>query len=134
MLVYNKPKIFLKGGYFMGIYGMGIIGACMFVGCFLGNCLGNALGLGSDVGGVGFAMVIFIILQVYLQKSGKKLNAKTEGGIEFVSALYIPIVVAMTMNQDVYSALASGLVPIIAGLLAVFISLALIPVIGKLAK
>jgi malonate transporter MadL subunit len=91
-------------------------------------------GLGSDVGGVGFAMVIFILIQVYLQKSGKSLDKKTEGGIQFVSAMYIPVVVAMSMNQDVYSALASGLVPLVAGLLAVVIPLALIPVLRKLAK
>ena len=60
----------------MGIYGLGIIAACMFAGCFLGNLLGAALGLGSDVGGVGFAMVIFILIQVYLQKSGKSLDKK----------------------------------------------------------
>ena len=40
----------------------------------------------------------------------------------------------MSMNQDVYSALASGLVPLVAGLLAVIIPLALIPVLKKLAK
>ena len=57
-----------------------------------------------------------------------------EGGIQFVSAMYIPVVVAMSMNQDVYSALASGLVPLVAGLLAVVIPLALIPVLRKLAK
>ncbi|MBE6129470.1 MAG: malonate transporter [Erysipelotrichaceae bacterium] len=118
----------------MGIFGLGIIAACMFAGCFLGNLLGAALGLGSDVGGVGFAMVIFILIQVYLQKSGKSLDKKTEGGIQFVSAMYIPVVVAMSMNQDVYSALASGLVPLVAGLLAVIIPLALIPVLRKLAK
>ncbi|MBR2551649.1 MAG: malonate transporter subunit MadL [Erysipelotrichaceae bacterium] len=118
----------------MGIYGLGIIGACMFAGCFLGNLLGAALGLNSDVGGVGFAMVFFILIQVYLAKTGKKLNPKTEGGIEFISALYIPVVVAMSMNQDVYSAVASGLVPIISGILAVIIPLLTIPLISKLAK
>ncbi len=118
----------------MGIYGLGIIAACMFAGCYLGNLLGAALGLNSDVGGVGFAMVIFILLQVYLQKSGKSLHPKTEGGIQFISALYIPVVVAMSMNQDVYSALASGLIPLISGLVAVIIPLCLIPVLKKLAK
>ncbi len=118
----------------MGIYGMGIIGAVMFGGCFLGNLLGKAVGLNSDVGGVGFAMVLFILIQFYLQKTGKKLNKKTEGGIEFISALYIPIVVAMSMNQDVYSALKAGIVPILAGAVATILSLLLIPVLGKLAK
>ena len=118
----------------MGIFGLGIIATCMFIGCYLGNLLGAALGLNSDVGGVGFAMVIFILIQVYLRKTGKELHPQTEGGIKFISALYIPVVVAMSMNQDVYSALASGLVPLIAGLAATTIPIGLIPVLRKLAK
>lgn len=115
----------------MGIYGMGIVGAFMFVGCFLGNLLGNALGLNSDVGGVGFSMVLFIIFQIMMEKKGKSLHKATEGGIEFVSALYIPIVVAMSMNQDVYSALSSGLIPLISGTVAVVLSLLALPVLKK---
>ena len=118
----------------MGIFGLGIIATCMFIGCYLGNLLGAALGLNSDVGGVGFAMVIFILIQVYLRKTNKTLNPQKEGGIKFISALYIPVVVAMSMNQDVYSALASGFVPLIAVLVSVVIPIALIPVLSKLAK
>ena len=118
----------------MGIYGFGIIGACMLAGCFLGNLLGAALGLNSDVGGVGFAMVLFIVIQLYLQKTGKSLQKQTIRGIKIVSGMYIPIVVAMSMNQDVFSALASGLIPLIAGLAAVIIPLCLIPLLGKLTK
>lgn len=115
----------------MGVYGFGLIGAFMFLGCFLGNLLGNALGLGSDVGGVGFSMVFLILYQIWLEKKGKKLHKATEGGIQFLSGLYIPVVVAMSMNQDVFSALAHGLVPVLSGALAVVVSLLAIPLIYK---
>ena len=116
----------------MGVYGFGLIGTFMFLGCFLGNLLGNALGLGSDVGGVGFSMVFLILFQLWLEKKGKTLHKATEGGIQFLSALYIPVVVAMSMNQDVFSALAHGLVPVLSGALAVVISLLAIPLIHRL--
>ena len=45
--------------------------------------LGAALGLDSDVGGVGFAMVLIVALCAYLEKTGKGLNKKTEAGIQF---------------------------------------------------
>ena len=116
----------------MGVYGFGLIGAFMFLGCFLGNLLGNALGLGSDVGGVGFSMVFLILFQIWLEKKGKTLSKATEGGIQFLSGLYIPVTVAMSMNQDVFSALAHGLVPVISGTLAVVLGLLAIPVLHKL--
>lgn len=116
----------------MGVYGFGLIGAFMFAGCFLGNLLGNALGLGSDVGGVGFSMVFLILFQIWLEKKGKTLHKATEGGIRFLSGLYIPVVVAMSMNQDVFSALAHGLVPVLSGTLAVVISLLVIPLVHQL--
>ena len=116
----------------MGVYGFGLIGAFMFAGCLLGNLLGNALGLGSDVGGVGFSMVFLILFQIWLEKKGKTLNKATEGGIQFLSGLSSPVVVAMSMNQDVFSALAHGLVPVLSGALAVVISLLAIPLIHRL--
>lgn len=116
----------------MEIYGCGILGVCMFVGFFIGKLLAAALGLSGDVGGVGFAMVLMIALCAFLEKKGKTLHPKTEEGIKFISALYIPVVVAMTMNQNVYSAMTHGLVPIVAGAVATVASLLLIPVIAKL--
>ena len=118
----------------MEIFGLGIIGACMFIGSFIGRFLGAALGLDSDVGGVGFAMVLIVALCAYLEKTGKGLNKKTEAGIQFLSALYIPVVVAMSMNQNVYSAVTEGVIPIVAGVVATVGSLLLIPLLSKLAK
>ena len=67
----------------MEIFGLGIIGACMFIGSYIGRLLGTALGLDSDVGGVGFAMVLIVALCAYLEKKGTGLLKKTEGGIQF---------------------------------------------------
>ena len=118
----------------MEIFGLGIIGACMFIGSYIGRLLGTALGLDSDVGGVGFAMVLIVALCAYLEKKGTGLLKKTEGGIQFLSALYIPVVVAMSMNLNVYSAVTEGVIPIVAGVVATVGSLVLIPVLSKLAK
>lgn len=118
----------------MEIYGCGILGLCMFVGFFFGKLLAAALGLSGDVGGVGFAMVLMILLCAVLEKKGKSLHPKTEEGIKFISSLYIPVVVAMSMNQDVYSAITHGLIPIAAGAVATVASLLLIPVLSKLGS
>lgn len=106
----------------------------MFVGFFLGNLLGAALGLSGDVGGVGFAMVLMIAYCAILEKKGKRLHPETEKGIATISSLYIPVVVAMSMNQNVYAAVTNGLVPIAAGALATFGSLLLVPLISKLGN
>ncbi len=116
----------------MEIYGFGLLGAFMFAGFFVGNLLGAALGLSSDVGGVGFAMALMIGYCALLEKKGKKLHPATERGIATISSLYIPVVVAMSMNQNVYSAVTNGLVPIVAGALATVGSLLLVPMISKL--
>lgn len=118
----------------MEIYGLGILGICMYIGFFIGKLLARALGLSGDVGGVGFAMVLMIALCAILEKKGKSLHPKTEEGIKFMSALYIPVVVAMSMNQNVYSAITQGLVPIVAGAVATIGSLFLIPLLSKLGS
>ncbi len=118
----------------MEIYGLGILGGCMYVGFFIGKLLAQALGLSGDVGGVGFAMILMIVVDTVLKKKGKPLSEKTAGGIKFMSGLYIPVVVAMSMNQNVYAAVTQGLVPIVSGILATVLSLLLIPFLSKLGK
>ena len=44
------------------IYGVALLAGCMFVGSFFGNLLGLATGLGSDIGGVGFAMLLLLLV------------------------------------------------------------------------
>ncbi len=118
----------------MEIFGLGIVGACMFIGSFIGRMIGELMGIGGDVGGVGFAMILLIVSTDYLEKRGKGLSDKTKNGIYFLSALYIPVVVAMSSNQNVVVAIESGVVPIAAGVIATVGAIMLVPLISKLSK
>lgn len=118
----------------MEIYGLGIVAGCMFVGSFIRRLLGSIMGVNGDVGGVGFAMLIFILVTQYLDSKGKPLSEGTQRGIYLLSALYIPVVVAMSANQNVVVALESGFVPFVAGIVATFVGLLLVPVISLLSK
>ncbi len=117
----------------MIIYGVALLSICTLAGLFVGDLLGVLLGVPSNVGGVGIAMILLIFGGGYLSKRGQ-LAGKTEQGIEFWSAIYIPIVVAMAAQQNVVGALSSGPVAILAGLLAVSLSFAMVPVLDKLGR
>jgi malonate transporter MadL subunit len=58
----------------------------------------------------------------------------TEGGVNFWSAMYIPIVVAMAAQQDVVAAASSGWMAISAGVAAVAASFAMIPVLARFGR
>lgn len=118
----------------MEIYGLGIVAICMFVGSFIGRGLGEILGISGDVGGVGFAMLLLIILSNYRDAHGKSFSVKTENGIILLGALYIPIVVAMSSIQNVVAAFTGGAVAFLAGSVATSGALLLIPVISKITK
>ena len=108
----------------MVIYGLALLSGCFFGGMLLGDILGMITGVGSNVGGVGFAMLALILVSSKLLKENK-LSTKAQDGIMFWSAMYIPIVVAMTACQDVAAAIMGG------GVLTI-VPLLLIPVISKL--
>ena len=111
----------------MVIYGVALLSFCMLVGVFVGDLLGTLIGVQANVGGVGIAMLLLIVLS-NLSSSKLKLNPITETGIGFWSAMYIPIVVAMAARQNVVAAFSSGWLAIIAGIAAVAASFAMIPV------
>ncbi|KAF0193543.1 MAG: malonate transporter subunit MadL [Bacillota bacterium] len=113
----------------MEVVGLGIIAACMFVGVTVGSVLAKTIGVSGDVGGVGFAMLLMVIITNYV-----KLDDKVKNGIQFISNLYIPIIVAMAAIQNVVSALKGGAVAFLAGGIATVASLALVPIIVKLGK
>lgn len=46
----------------MIIYGVALLAFCYLAGIYLGDILGVALGVKANVGGVGFAMLLLIIL------------------------------------------------------------------------
>lgn len=116
----------------MAVYGVALLSACTFMGVFVGQAIGGMLGLKSDVGGVGFAMLFLMLASEYLGKN-KILDKATESGVLFWSAMYIPIVVAMAMNQNVIAALSGGPCAIIAGFMGCAVMYPLIKPISKLA-
>ena len=91
----------------MIIYGTALLAVCHLLGIFLGDLLGQALGVKTNVGGVGIAMLLLIFARLYMQKRDI-LPKLTELGVEYWGAMYIPVVVAMAAQQDMVSALRGG--------------------------
>ncbi|PWC33384.1 malonate transporter [Azospirillum sp. TSO35-2] len=105
----------------------------MLIGVFVGDLLGMAIGVKANVGGVGIAMLLLIFASDHLRKSGR-LDVWLQQGIGFWSAMYIPVVVAMAAQQDVVAAVRGGPAAVLAGLLAVIASVALVPVIARIGQ
>lgn len=114
----------------MVIYGVALLSFCMLAGVFLGDLLGKLIGVQANVGGVGIAMLLLIFL-VNLNDKRLQIGVPTQAGINFWSAMYIPIVVAMAAKQNVISALSGGWMAIIAGVAAVVASFAMIPILAR---
>ena len=114
----------------MKIYGVAILAACFLIGHIFGDFLGKLLHLNGNLGGVGFAMLILVLLNDYL-KERNKLPVETEQGILFWSSMYISVVVAMSSIQNVKAALSGGWVALAVGIIATVACYLLIPVINK---
>lgn len=116
----------------MMVYGVALLAFCMLTGMYVGDELGMLLGVKANVGGVGIAMLLLIILS---NLSDKRFHIKpvSEAGIHFWSAMYIPIVVAMAAKQNVIAAVSGGWMAVLAGVLAVVVSFALIPIFTRLS-
>lgn len=117
----------------MAIYGVALLSLCMLIGVFAGDVLGALLGVKANVGGVGFAMILLIVLANHGAKNGW-LAKKSQDGIAFFSAMYIPIVVAMAAQQNVVAALKGGPLAISAGILSVAVAFLFVPVLSKMNK
>lgn len=117
----------------MAIYGTAILSICLISGLVVGRSLGGALGVNTDVGGVGIAMLLLILVTDRMRRDDS-LKEATEAGIQFWSALYVPIIVAMAAGLNVRAAISSGPVAILAGFLSVAACLALVPVIDRIGK
>jgi malonate transporter MadL subunit len=102
-------------------------------GLFVGELLGKWMGIPANVGGVGIAMLLLIGLGSYLGKRGL-FTGKSEQGVSFWAAIYIPIVVAMAAQQNVYGAISGGPMAILAGTLAVVLGFALVPVLVRIGN
>ena len=115
----------------MIIYGVALLSACLVLGMLAGEYLGVLIGVEANVGGVGIAMLLLV-----LACNAKRFRPMAEGlagdGIKFWSAMYIPIVVAMAARQNVVAAVDGGLLALIAGVAAVVVSFALVPVLSRI--
>ncbi|SDP04995.1 malonate transporter, MadL subunit [Ralstonia sp. 25mfcol4.1] len=114
----------------MIIYGTALLAICHLVGLYLGDLLGAAIGVKSNVGGVGIAMLLLIFIRLYLHDRGL-MPRETEAGVGFWGAMYIPVVVAMAAQQNVVAALRGGPVAVLAAILAVGACACLIALLSR---
>lgn len=117
----------------MVIYGTALLAFCMLAGLVIGQLLGIALGVGKNVGGVGIAMLLLIVLSDWLRRRDR-LPVPTQQGVLFWSSIYIPIVVAMAASQNVVKAASGGWLALVAGVTTVLACLALVPVLSRIGS
>ncbi len=117
----------------MLIRGVALLAGCFVIGQLTGETLGRWLHIDANVGGVGFAMILLILSQNWLEKRGL-FSKEMEEGVMFWSKMYIPVIVAMSAIQNVRVALSSGMVALLVGIIPVIICLATMPFISKLTK
>lgn len=117
----------------MVLYGVAALALCMLVGMIIGDLIGVLVGVDANVGGVGFAMIMLVLVTAWLRKKGL-FPKPTEQGVLFWSALYIPIVIAMAATQNVAEAIDGGPMAILAGVAALAAGAALVPVISRIGE
>ena len=117
----------------MKIYGVAVLAVCFLLGQLTGELLGNLIGIDGNIGGVGFAMLLLILVSTLLTKKGW-LNDTSEKGIAFWSAMYLPVVIAMSASQNVKAALSGGWAAVIIGIIGTGISFLVIPLIAKIGN
>lgn len=115
------------------IYGVALLAGCMFVGSLIGNLLGLLTGLNSDIGGVGFAMIL-LLLATNSKTVNRILPQNYTKGINFWKEMFIPVIIAMSASQNVVSALDGGVLALTLGVGVVVIMLLLIPVFNMFSK
>jgi len=115
----------------MIIYGVALLSVCLVAGMLIGEALGAVLGVEANVGGVGIAM-LFLVLACNSSRFEALTGGVAGAGVKFWSAMYIPIVVAMAAQQNVAAAVDGGVLAIVAGIAAVAVSFALVPVLSRI--
>ncbi len=114
------------------IYGVAILALCMFLGTTFGNIIGILTGINSDVGGVGFAMLLLLLI-TNSKWVNKVLPAGYEKGIQFWSGMFIPVIIAMSASQNVYAALSRGWLAVVAGIAVVVAAFGLLVLLNTIA-
>ena len=92
--------------------------------------MGLLTGLNSDIGGVGFAMILLLVV-TNSKKINKLLPQGYTKGIEFWKEMFIPVIIALSASQNVVSALDGGVLALVAGVGVVVAMLLLIPLFNK---
>ncbi len=117
----------------MAIYGTALLAFCHLLGMFVGDVLGVIFGVGSNVGGVGISMLALMGLRWFLGGRGW-LGEERELGVRYWGVMYIPVVVAMAMQQDVVRALGSGVVAVTAAGLSVLACMGCVALMNRLGE
>jgi malonate transporter MadL subunit len=115
----------------MVIYGVALLAGCMLAGVFIGELIGELIGVDANVGGVGISMLLLILITAKARSTGR-LRPVSQTGITFWSAIYIPVVVAMAASQNVVAAVRGGTAAVLAGVLAVVVGCALVPLLSHI--
>lgn len=113
----------------MKIYGVAVLSVCFLTGQLLGEWLGRLFDFNGNIGGVGFAMLLLIILGDWMKRRGW-IDTESESGIRFWSGMYIPVVVAMAATQHVKAALQGGWLAVVAGIGGTLFCFLLIPLLS----
>lgn len=117
----------------MLVYGVAILSGCFIIGQLIGESLGKLLHIDASIGGVGFAMMLLILVNHWMHKR-KWFTAEMDHGVMFWNKMYIPVIVAMSASQNVAVAISGGLIALLAGGLSVVTSFFLIPYFSRLSK
>lgn len=115
----------------MTINGVGLLAACYLAGQLVGELLGRVINTDANVGGVGFGMVLLIVLSDRMKKRNQ-LNTQMQQGILFWSSMYLPVIVAMSSTQNVMAAFSGGYIALLAGIIPTAAMFFLIPFLGRL--
>lgn len=112
------------------IYSLVTLSLCMIVGKYIGLLLGTLVGIDADVGGVGFA-IILLVLVTNSPRLAFAQKKEFKDGVNFWKQMYMPVVVALAATQNVYRMLTSGMVAIVAGSAAVAVPFLIVYLLHK---
>lgn len=112
------------------IYSLVTLSLCMIVGKYIGLLLGTLVGIDADVGGVGFA-IILLVLVTNSPRLAFTQKKEFKDGVNFWKQMYMPVVVALAATQNVYRMLTSGMVAIVAGSAAVAVPFLIVYLLHK---
>ena len=113
------------------IHGITLLAACYLIGQAIGELLGRWLNINANVGGVGFAMLLLILVHQFMHQR-KWITPDMEKGILFWSNLYIPVIVAMSAIQNVNATTSVGVIALLAGVIPVALCVMMLPFLTRM--